>query len=471
MPSKPNLLNDPLKNSISSHSSFLKAQGKRILSELNDLKRTIEACALELQWEKNEVEKIVSGAAHPEQVSHFIEAMVAYYPINPSSLVLAQDDCTLGIKVMRASSSLESARIFARRNSEGIQTPYYEYRDTAMSRLSAFRPEWIRELRIVKDNNPLNPDVIYNNGHFMHQVTFFVGPINFYYDIDGKKYCLEMNTGDSNYITPYRPHSFCSRNENEETYIIAVTFGGEVKRALEELYHLGSERAHEFKINMQVMHKGIQDLLDYHLKNELLNRSLLQQKLLDSGKDTHVLNRNEILSIQDIHTIANILNIEPNELMLSSYCEDEEIIVNYKKNIHAYDYPSASQAHYKIYSGVRCRRLPLLKTFEIKIVTSQIFAPDIKNSLHTYIYNHTKTSIILCWIWQNNTYEEIIEAGDSIYIQPFVTYGFRTQSLNNNASLFVVGIPGAINTITQRELSSFTSFKRVMEESMCWFTA
>ena len=50
-----------------------------------------------------------------------------------------------------------------------------------MSRLGPFRPEWIKELRHVEDNDPHNPDVQFNNGHLMMQTTLFVGPVNFYY--------------------------------------------------------------------------------------------------------------------------------------------------------------------------------------------------------------------------------------------------------------------------------------------------
>ena len=35
-----------------------------------------------------------------------------------------------------------------------------------------------------------------------------------------------MNTGDSNYITPYWPHSFTSRDPKQKAYILAITFGG-----------------------------------------------------------------------------------------------------------------------------------------------------------------------------------------------------------------------------------------------------
>ncbi len=75
---------------------------------------------------------------------------------------------------MRAADSKRSSRIFTRRNKSGERTPYYEYRDSAMSKTSPFKPEWIKELRVVKDSDPENPDVAYNNGHFLHQLTFFI---------------------------------------------------------------------------------------------------------------------------------------------------------------------------------------------------------------------------------------------------------------------------------------------------------
>jgi hypothetical protein len=64
-----------------------------------------------------------------------------------------------------------------------------------MSKLGPFRPERIVELRTVTDKDAYNPDVAYNNGHLLHQTTLFVGPVNFYYELRGKKYCVEANTG------------------------------------------------------------------------------------------------------------------------------------------------------------------------------------------------------------------------------------------------------------------------------------
>ena len=54
-----------------------------------------------------------------------------------------------------------------------------------------------------------NKSIQWNNGHFMHQFTYFIGDVNFYYiDKNGKKQTAMMSTGDSMYITPFTPHSF-----------------------------------------------------------------------------------------------------------------------------------------------------------------------------------------------------------------------------------------------------------------------
>ncbi len=85
--------------------------------------------------------------------------------------------------------------------------PYYEYRDTAMSQIAPFRPEWIVELCRVDNNDSNNSNIQWNNGHFMHQFTYFIGEVNFYFmDTNGEKNVAVMNTGDSMYITPFVPH-------------------------------------------------------------------------------------------------------------------------------------------------------------------------------------------------------------------------------------------------------------------------
>ena len=106
---------------------------------------------------------------------------------------------------------------------------YYEYRDTVMDRDAPFRPEWIRLLAFVKTNSPKEKTLQWNRGHLLHQLTYFVGEVNFYYiDKNKKKRTAIMNTGDSMYIAPYVPHTFASRNPNCEGYIVAITFSDKI---------------------------------------------------------------------------------------------------------------------------------------------------------------------------------------------------------------------------------------------------
>ena len=193
---------------------YLKALGQRIRCELNDLKRTTESAASELQIPLKELKDIIDGKKDEETTFRLIERLSKIYPIDGKDLYLLMDDTINGIRYMSASKSYASRRIFKRRNRFGELKPYYEYRDTAMSRLCLFKPEWISMLREVENDDPNNPDMVLNKGHNLHQNTLFVGPVNFYWeDINGIKHCSQMETRDSNYITPFIKHSFTKRNK------------------------------------------------------------------------------------------------------------------------------------------------------------------------------------------------------------------------------------------------------------------
>ena len=232
---------------MSVNKKYFELIGSRIRSELNDLKRTPESAAFELNFEISELNKILDGTSSKKEINALINKMGDFYPIDVSDLYIPEDDCSNGVKIMTGKDSIKTSRVFNRKNSSDELLPYYEYRDSAMSKLGPFKPEWIKELRNVNDSDPLNPEIAYNNGHFLHQLTFFIGPVNFYWKEGENCYCQEMNTGDSNYITPFYPHSFANRDNTEDAIIIAVTFGGEVRRAQKEMYWLGEERVNKYK--------------------------------------------------------------------------------------------------------------------------------------------------------------------------------------------------------------------------------
>ncbi|MGY9107895.1 MAG: hypothetical protein ACKVG0_15470, partial [Alphaproteobacteria bacterium] len=214
--------------------NYLKRLGARILSEANDLKRTPEAMASELGLGADAVLSVMRGESSLEDARSLAQRIADTYPVTLSKLWVEHDDTDDGVRVSRAADAKASSRIFDRSDRSGAKKPYYEYRDTAMSRNGPFKPEWIKELRLVTGVDPDNPDVVYNNGHLLHQVTFFIGPVNFYWQTNGKRHCAELNTGDSNFITPFVPHSFTSRDPDQPGLIVAITYSAQVHRSLDE---------------------------------------------------------------------------------------------------------------------------------------------------------------------------------------------------------------------------------------------
>lgn len=316
--------------------NYLQKMGGRIQSEFNDLKRTLESASEELNIDLQKLENIISGNCNLGEIHELIFKMGEKYPIDISDLFLLKDDCDNGIKIMNRYESELSNRIFNRKNKNNILKPYYEYRDTAMSRLSPFKPEWIRELRVVEDSNPDNSDVIYNNGHFLHQITFFIGPVNFYWKENGQSYCKEMNTGDSNYITPFYPHSFTSRNKNKDAIIIAVTFGGEARKNQKELYWLGNDRVQKF-INMGKK-KQKQKLIPISVK-----RSDENPKVLSSYKIKELANISHL-------SLAKGFDIE---------VLDSDEIDTFETSFHSYiyNYGKSSTYFYSEYNGETYKKL------------------------------------------------------------------------------------------------------------------
>jgi len=448
----------------------LKAQGALILSELNDLKRTVESCAKEVNWDVSVVHSIVNGNSDEDTVHKFIEVCSSYYPINKNNLLLLENDCEMGIKFYSKEKSINSSRIFYRSNRHGEKTPYYEYRDTAMSKLSYYRPEWIKQLRFVADNNPYNFDVIYNNGHFMHQVTFFVGPVNFYYEVDGVKYCEEMNSGDSNYITPFYPHSFTTRDESQEAYILAVTFGANVKRALKEIYHLGLERTKSYVFNLENKHKTSQALIDYHLSNCKMNRVILEELLNERGFSINVCDSSRELSDQELTSIAEILNIDVIDLIPYTTKPDKKVIIKKEAETKAFLYPSKKTPSYAIKTLASTSHMPLVKSSQIKVLTEPgDFSGDFKTGLHTYVFNYGVSDCEFSWKYQGNIYKKILRKGDSLYIQPFIEHQFRKLGPEASPELYCVGIPAEMTLETQKELSRLKDIERAVFESKCWF--
>ena len=450
-------------------SLLTKKIGKRILSEANDLKRTVPALSSDLNVEEKQLKKVIDGDCSLEDSYNILRKMGSVYPIDISELYIQDSDRTNSVKLMSAQESLQSSRIFDRINIYGKKSPYYEYRDTAMSNIGPYKPEWIKELRIVNDSDPENPNVVYNNGHFLHQTTFFVGPVNFYWEVNGKKYCREMNTGDSNYITPFWRHSFTSRDSSKEAYILAVTFGGEVRRAQKELYSLG-DKSSKYYLDYRDKNKATKKLIEQVLMDENLSKENINYLAASKGiKDFDIeklLQNSSKISFIDLKTISSLLNVNPEDLVIPDYKFEDEVVVKHSADSEKYFFPKHNDKAYRIDTLARTSKMPLMKSFNIDVLSNKS-KKCFDSSLHTYAYNYGLDDLDFFWYSDGKKFSKKLKKDDSVYIEPFTRHGFSCES--NNGHLYVVRVSGAMNLLTQKELSYFSSIERTFKETKSWF--
>lgn len=453
----------------------LLALGARVLSEANDLKRTVGALSDELNYDLSEIQAVIDGVAGLDKARQVIQSMSEAYPISLSDLWVEPDDTDAGVLIMRADQSKQSSRIFQRPRADGNKSDYYDYRDTAMSNASPFKPEWIQPIRIVDTPDPDHGDVAYNKGHLMHQMTFFIGEVNFYWRYGGKNYCSEMNTGDSNYITPFVPHSFTSRNPEELGLIVAVTFAGQVRRALGEFSEIGAEAANALAGNILDANKAFKNRLDRYLAAETMTPADLEQRLEGRGielRRAKGICAGEFIPEQsELECIASALSVRIEDLLVTPLQAGTEVQVLQVKDRMSRTYPEGNKFTYRLNELVRFSHLPGLKGFDFEIPPhSDPNLGSIQHGLHEYIYNYGENDVTITW---NNGKTAILSNGDSAHIRPTVTHSFTSDGGSNgkDGKLLVVRVPGALNDSVLNEFAIFSADgrHRVAGENQQWF--
>ena len=435
--------------------------GKNFLGILNDIKRRPEDASEELNIPLNEIQLIIEGKK--PITTELVNQAIKIWPVNARDFYIVRDDCELGVKIMRADESAKSGRIMERAGK-----PYYEYRDTAMSTVAPFRPEWILELCTVDNNHPTNPDVQWNNGHFMHQFTYFIGEVNFYYQTpNGEKKVAIMNTGDSMYITPFTRHSFATRKGSKENgLILAITYGGKLTGDVQqELSALSVELGSNFALDFSSTKSASGAILNYHRNisnftlEELSRNSSIkidELKSFESGL--------KLPSISDLKKLADALTINIRDLLPNDKIEDK-VIVKFHNEGKTWFYPENSDS-YELHELAATSALPFSKSFEMKVNDSDKSNLDLESGLHQYVYNIGNNPVSLTWELNNQIFTETINPDDSLYLKPFIKHNFR-----GNGKLLILRIGGKIVGDSQRELSIVgkKNAKRAISETIQWF--
>ena len=434
--------------------------GSNFLGILNDIKRRPSDAAKELEISNEEIQNIINGKSRLS--SEIISKAIKIWPVNARDFYVMHDDCPNGLKIMRCEDSVKSSRIMHRAGK-----PYYEYRDTAMSSVGPFRPEWIEQLCIVDDNEPNNRQVQWNNGHFMHQFTYFIGDVNFYYiDENGEKKVSIMNTGDSNYITPFIPHSFATRKgTGKNGLILALTYGNNLSGdSQHELSSMGKKLAKEFALDFSSKETAGSSLIKFHRNNSSLTLLELSERTnlrIEKLKDFE---NGKIPTYSEYAILAECLNVNVRDLL--SYDKiSNEVVVKLHKNTKKWFYPEDIK-NYELVELANSNSLPYSKALEINVLNENDKTLDLKIGLHQYGYNIGETDVSISYESDDGLKTDIIKPGDSFYLKPFVEHNFRGK-----AKLLVLRISGRITGEPQRELSLIGKKKitRVVNESLQWF--
>jgi len=449
---------------LENSSNNLKRSGYNFLSLLNDIKRRPEDAANELGVEIEEINAIIEG--RKEISFELILKAISIWPVNPRDFFLINDDCPNGVKIMRSEESIQSSRIM---NRGGF--PYYEYRDTAMSSVSLFRPEWIEELCYVDNNDPENKKVQWNKGHFMHQFTYFIGDVNYYYiGEDNQKKVFVTKTGDSVYGTPFRPHTFTTRKNAEKNgLILALTYGNKIAAdTQQELSAIGPELGIQYHLNFETIEKAFSSILKFSIDaasisiEELSNRTGIEESRINE----FLIGTNPVPGFDTIQNLAKALSVNSRDLLPPDIIEDKILPKTFTDSKRWY-YPSDSKAYEMIELSQSCN-LPFSKSLEINILEESNDVLDLKVGLHQWLYNIGKSTIRLNWKLGEKIYQENILPNDSVYIKPFVEHSMR-----GSGKLMVLRIGGRMTGDAQREFSNLSKHDahRAINETQMWFDA
>ncbi len=446
--------------------NYQKRSGQNLQGIINDLKRRPEDAAAELKVSVIEFNSYLLG--EKEIPAEVIKRAATIWPVNERDFYCMRDDAPDGIKIMRAAESEQSSRVMERAGQ-----PYYEYRDTAASSVSQFRPEWIKELCVVDDDNPNNPAAQWNNGHFMHQFTYFVGPVNFYYKgEDGNKKVAVMNTGDSMYITPFVPHTFTTRKNDagEKGMILALTYGNKLAgETQQELSAIGPELALEYAMDFSIRETAFASLLLFHMESASLDHEELSfRTTIPISRLKKYESRGFLPPQDDLEAIAEALNVDAKELLPPDKIEGKVIVNHYQTNPR-WNFPNKNPT-YKLVELAGISHLPHSKSLELNLLkgaSTAVGILDLKIGLHQYVYNLGKTPVNINWVSEGKTYHEYIQPDDSLYIKPFVPHNFR----GDGGKLLVLRIGGRAAGEPQRELSLIgkENVTRAVSEMIPWF--
>jgi transcriptional regulator with XRE-family HTH domain len=436
---------------------------------LNDLKRNERVAAEELGVDEAVIRAALDGSIPvPDSL---IRKAAEVWPVNERDFLPIHDDAPTGAVVMRAAEAAATSRVLQRGNRD-----YYEYRDTAMSRVAPLRPEWIRILNPVQDNDAQNPSVEWNKGHFLYQFTYFIGEVNYYYEWEGVRHCTPMKTGDTVFGLPYAPHSFSTRSPAEPGLILALTFGGRFGGdTLEELSAMPTEAMERMTLSGDGTHSASAALLRGLIDARGYSEELLATKSgIRRERITALLNGSEAATPEELPALAGALRAPVRELLASEGDTVRGVRIVHDAEAPVWTLPDGNDPSYRMKELAGTASLPHVSGLEI----TALRGPDaseptpLECGLHQYLYVIGKDPVVLSWSYGGKAYEETLQPDDSVYLKPHVPHKVRLAGEGPaDGRILALRVGGRLvgDTAVEARILGPACLRRVVADADCWY--
>jgi len=430
----------------------------------NDLKRDEVNAAADLGLTLTEYRLLLAGQA--DLSWELIDRAAKVWPLNERDLLPVRDDAPLGVLIVDVAESAASSRTLRR---GGVD--YYEYRDTAMSRLATFRPEYIRMLAVVDDDDPANSTVQWNDGHLLYQFTFFVGPVNYYYKSGDRAFCVPMETGDSVWGVPYAPHSFTARDRSQDAYILALTYGGQlVGDSQRELSALGVHAAGSIGLPTGQSSNATGAVLRDLLRARLLTVAEVAASTgLARARVSDLCAGAASPDPAERALLAAATGVSERDLMPRDTRVADGVRIKRRATARQWTLPAAGAAAYRICPLAGDPLHPDTTAAQITVLGE---APDpdlLRTYQHTYFYVLDGAAALLRWEAAGVGHSRLVRPGDSGYAKPGV--GLSFGAADGLVRILLLRIGCAVTAEVRYALSGFTDehLRRYLCEDRQWY--
>jgi hypothetical protein len=278
-----------------------------------------------------------------------------------------------------------------------------------------------------------------------------------------------MNTGDSNYIPPFIPHSFASRNKNKLGLIIAVTFADILRFSRLNFSNYSKKKIEEFsgRTNSKSSYFTV-FLRNFLNKNFLDEKSILKEMTLNGIneksaksiiKGTKSPEKTEIGKLANIFSIPNIKlkNIISN---IPSKVINKKITTSSKRKVYF------DNSFLTIWDLARSNYKNFLNTFIMEVNTKSS-KYKILHKMYEYVFNYSEDDILV----KVSNKKYILKSEESIIFTPMVTHCFYKQKEEKNSKILIIRVAEEFShdfTHMYAGLSEF-SRKRIFSEVSQWF--